>query len=147
MNKNEDALIEYVADFRNRFEKMSFADVSFPRGVKGMDKYRDRQTIYKKGTPIHVKGSLLYNMLIRKYNLSLNPIYDGDKIKFSYLKVPNPIHDTVIAAPGYLPKEFKLDQYIDREKQFQKSFLEPLKAITDLMDWKTEKSMNLEDFF
>jgi DNA polymerase elongation subunit (family B) len=147
MNKNEDALVEYVADFRNRFEKMSFADVSFPRGVKGMDKYRDRQTIYKKGTPIHVKGSLLYNMLIRKYNLSLNPIYDGDKIKFSYLKVPNPIHDTVIAAPGYLPKEFKLDQYIDREKQFQKSFLEPLKAITDLMDWKTEKSMNLEDFF
>jgi DNA polymerase elongation subunit (family B) len=146
MNKDENALIEYVDKFRNKFENLPFAEVSFPRGVKGLEKYRDYQTLYKKGTPIHVKGSLLYNMLVQKHNLPMNPIYNGDKIKFSYLKVPNPIHDTVIASPGYLPKEFNLDKYIDRDKQFEKSFLEPLKAITDLMNWKTEKSMNIEDF-
>ena len=81
------------------------------------------------------------------YIKNIPPIQDGDKIKFAYLKTPNKLGETVIATADYLPKEFGLDSLIDREKQFEKSFLEPMKSITEVIDWKVEKTASLEDFF
>jgi DNA polymerase elongation subunit (family B) len=147
LNQTNDNLVDFISNFRKKFDSLPFADIAFPRSVKGLEKYRDHQTLYTKGTPIHVKGALQYNELLKKHKLSMNPIYDGDKIKFAYLKQPNPLHDTVIACPGYLPKEFKLDEYVDRQKQFEKAYLDPLKSITDIIEWKTDKSINIEDFF
>jgi DNA polymerase elongation subunit (family B) len=128
---------------------MPFEDVAFPRGMKGLDKYRDRHTIYTKGTPIHVKGALLYNDLINRKGLTkkYQPITDGDKIKFAYLKLPNPINDSVISVPDTLPSELGLDRYIDYDTQFQKCFLEPIKSILDTIGWNVEKITTLEDFF
>lgn len=144
MNKDEKTLKEYVKKFRQDFNKMTFDEISFPRGVNGINKYRDKQTIYKKGTPIHVKGALLFNHYIVQYGIkNIPPILDGDKIKFIYLKLPNPINDMVIATADELPKEFRIEEYIDREIQFQKSFLEPLKSITDIIGWDTEKRATL----
>lgn len=147
MNEDEAALIKYVAEFRKDFNVMPFSDIAFPRGVKGINKYRDIKSIYKKGTPIHTKAALLYNSMLKKHNLNMTPIYDGDKIKYAYLKMPNPLHDTVIACPGYLPREFDLDQYVDRDLQFEKSFLGPLQSITDIIGWKTEETISIEEFF
>jgi hypothetical protein len=95
-----------------------------------------------------VKGALLFNSLLKSKNIkNIPPIQDGDKIKFAYLKLPNPIGDTVIATPDELPKEFNLDKYIDREMQFSKSFVEPLRSITEVIDWQVEQISTLEDFF
>jgi len=148
MNGSEEDLKRFVDNFRNEFEQMPFEDVAFPRGVKNMNEYYSRSTIYKKSTPIHVKGALLFNMMLQKHNIKhIPPIQDGDKIKFTYLKIPNPVHDIVIATPDELPKEFSLEKYIDREKQFNKAFLDPIKSITDVINWDLEEKSTLEDFF
>jgi DNA polymerase elongation subunit (family B) len=148
MNGTEEDLKKFVGDFRNKFMDLPFEDVAFPRGVKHLAKYSGKRELYTKGTPIHVKGALLFNMMLKQKNIkTIPPIQDGDKIKFAYLKEPNPIGDTVIATPDELPKEFKLDKYIDRETQFNKSFVEPLRSITEVIDWEVEHRSTLEDFF
>ena len=148
MNRNQDELISFIDKFRNEFMTLPFEDVAFPRGVKGMSKYRDASSIYKKATPIQVKGALLFNHWIQKKSIkNIPPIMDGDKIRFAYLKMPNPIHDSVIATPDDLPDEFGLDKYIDRDLQFDKSFLEPIKSITSVIGWEVEQRATLEDFF
>jgi len=148
MNGTQPELIKFVEEFRTKFMSLPFEDVAFPRGVKGLDVYAESSTIYKKGTPIHVKGALIFNNMlkIKKMN-KIPPIQNGDKIRFAYLKVPNPVNDTVIATPDELPDEFGLDKYIDRELQFDKSFLEPLRSITSVIGWEAEQKSTLESFF
>jgi len=148
MNEDQAALQKFIADFKEQFMKLPFEDVAFPRGVKGMKKYNGKGDIYIKGTPIHVKGSLLFNsLLLQKGIKNIPPIQDGDKVKFAYLKEPNPIGDTVIATPDELPDEFGLDKYVDRELQFTKAFLEPLRSIAEVIGWEVEHRSTLEDFF
>ena len=148
MNEDQAALQKFIADFKEQFMKLPFEDVAFPRGVKGMKKYTGKGEIYIKGTPIHVKGSLLFNWLLIQNGIkNIPPIQDGDKVKFAYLKEPNPIGDTVIATPDELPDEFGLDKYVDRELQFTKAFLEPLKSIAEVIGWEVEHRSTLEDFF
>jgi DNA polymerase elongation subunit (family B) len=149
MNEDEATVQAYIADFKSKFMQLPFEEVAFPRGVKGLEKYSDRHTIYSKGTPIHVKGALLFNHMIKKKGLDkkYQEIGDGDKIKFALLKAPNPLHDTVISVLDELPIEFGLQQYIDYDAQFQKSFLEPIKSIMDTIGWDTEKRATLMSFF
>lgn len=148
MNGTEKDLKAFVKDFKEQYNTLPFEDIAFPRGVNGMNKYYDGDAIYKKGTPIHVKGSLLFNHYLVKCDIKNIPfIMDGDKIKFVYLNLPNPINDTVIASPDTLPKEFNLDKHINYDLQFEKSFIEPLKSITDTIKWKIEDKESLEDFF
>ena len=140
MTKDETALQDHIMQFKQRFMNLPFADIAFPRGMKGMDKYRDNGSIYTKGTPIHVRAALLFNNLLKTHNLQnqYQQIGDGDKIKFAYLTLPNPLRENVIAILDEMPSEFKLENYIDYETQFQKSFLEPIKSITEVINWKIE---------
>jgi DNA polymerase elongation subunit (family B) len=148
MNEDEQTLHKFIEQFREEFMNLPYEDVAFPRGVKGLSKYKDASCIYKPATPIQVKGSLIFNHLLKKHNInSIPPIQDGDKIKFAYLKTPNPIGETVIATSDYIPVEFNLDKYIDRDIQFSKAFLEPLKSITEVIGWEVEHRSTLEDFF
>jgi DNA polymerase elongation subunit (family B) len=147
MNKNEAALWEYVDKFKEKFLKSTFDDVAFPRTANNLTKYQDVASVYKKATPIHVKGSLLYNKLLQDRGIkNLSPIFEGEKIKFAYLKQPNPIRDTVIAAPGYLPF-IDLESYIDYQLQFEKTFLEPLNHILELIGWNHKETESLEALF
>ena len=142
--------MDFVADFRSKFKSLSFEDVAFPRGVKGLDKYKNEVTIYNKGTPIHVRGALVFNNMLKEHDIEqqYNPIYEGDKIKFCYLKLPNPARENVLAINSALPKQFNIAQYIDYEKQFEKSFLEPMKNIAETIQWRLERGQaTLEDFF
>jgi DNA polymerase elongation subunit (family B) len=149
MSADEDTIIKLISDFRQRFNTCSPEEVAFPRSVNGLDKYSDKNSIYGSKTPIHVKGALVYNHLIKKYHLEnkYEMIMEGNKVKFLYLKVPNPTGDKVIAFPGKLPKEFKCHDFVDYEEQFNKSFLTPLKTILDTVGWKTEHVATLEDMF
>lgn len=139
----------FLAKFKTEFSKLPAEDISFPRGVNGLKEYYDASTLYKKGTPIHVKGALIYNKYLTEMKLEKKYplIQSGEKIRFTYLKVPNHFRDMVISFPGRLPTEFGLDKYIDYELQYEKSFLEPIKVILDCMGWKTEQVSTLEDLF
>ena len=149
MNGTETDVQDFIAKFREDFKKLPVEDISFPRGVNNLAEYRDSTGIYKKGTPIHVKGALLYNDFLKQKNLtSVYPlIKEGEKLKFTYLKTPNPIKDTVISFPTRLPKEFDLQKYIDYNIQFEKAFIEPVSVILNCMGWSSEKNNSLESFF
>ena len=149
MNKTEQDLQDYVADFRDEFCKMPFEQVAFPRSVRDLDKYKDVSSIYSKGTPINVKGALVYNHYLKKLKLDkkYEPVADGQKIKYAYLRSPNPVQSTVITCPDKLPLEMNLDKYVDKEMQFDKSFVEPIKKIVGAIGWEVEKRATLEDFF
>ena len=151
INGSEIEVQKFIADARIAFRKLRPEEVAFPRGVSDIEKYTDRKGPdgYTKGTPIHVRASILYNRTIinnkleKKYPL----IKSKDKIKFSYLKVPNRIKENVIAFPDVLPMELNLENYIDYDMQFDKSYLEPMKHILEAIDWSTEKTNTIEDFF
>lgn len=140
---------QFIQNFETEFKKLPPEDVSFPRGVSEISKWMDRSKMYKSGTPIHVRGAILYNYYLKEKGLdkSHSIIQNGEKAKFCYLKLPNPIRENVITFPQYLPKEFGLHQYIDYDKQFEKTFKDPLKPITDAVGWNLEKIETLEGFF
>lgn len=114
-----------------------------------MYKYADREMIYTKNTPIAVKGGLIYNHHLKRLNLEkkYELIEEGEKVKFLYLKQPNPIRDRVISFPSILPKELDLTQFIDYHTQFEKAYLDPLKGILDCLGWTTTKVNTLEGLF
>ena len=148
-NGSEHQMQEFIEEFKESFDLLSPEDIAFPRSVRGIEKYRDSVLSYKKGTPIHVKGTIIHNKLLKEHKLTkkYQIIQEGEKIKFSYLKEPNPVGDTVISMGTILPPEFGLHQYINYKMQFEKSFLEPLKAILKCVGWEHEKTSTIEDFF
>jgi DNA polymerase elongation subunit (family B) len=148
MNGTEEEMLEFIETFREEFKSLPAEDVAFPRGVNGIQKYMNGDS-YIKHTPIHVKGSIIYNRLLRdkKLGFDYEQISNGDKIKFLYLKEPNPVKDSVISIRNALPSEFGLDGYIDYDKQFVKAFLDPVKVVLDCIGWKAKRTSSLERFF
>ena len=145
---SQENLHKFVGEFRKEFNKLPVEEVAFPRGVNGMNTYKG-SPIYAKGTPIHVRGSLLFNHHCKRLGLEkkYQAIKDGDKIKFVYVKKPNPFQEDVIAFPQELPKEFGIHSYVDYDLQFEKVFLDALQTVIEPLGWKTEEQSSLEDFF
>jgi len=149
MSKTEDEMISYIDSCRETFNGLSAEEISFPRMVSDVNKHKAISTLYGKGTPIHARGALIYNYMIKEKGLDKKYalIQNGEKIKFCYLKLPNPIRENVIAFIQMFPKELGLDKYIDYELQFNKGFLDPMKVILDAIGWNVKKTVNLELFF
>jgi DNA polymerase elongation subunit (family B) len=149
MSGTEEDVIHFIDKSREEFKKMPPEQIAFPRSVSDVVKYKSSSDIYAKGTPIHCRGALLYNHYIKKNKLEnkYSLIQNGEKIKFCYLKKPNIIHENIISFIQDFPRELDLDKYIDYDLQFEKSFVEPLKAILDAIGWNVEKTVNLELFF
>ena len=149
INGTESDVQDFIAQFRKDFKSLPPEEISFPRGMNGLKEYSDKTILYKKGTPIHVKGAIIYNHNLEKLGLTKKYplIQEGEKIKFTYLKQPNPFKDTVISYPSRLPSEFKLENYIDYDTQFEKAYLEPVKIILNCLNWEAEKTNSLDSFF
>jgi hypothetical protein len=154
MNGTNDEMISFIEKCKSEFYSLPAEEIAFPRSVNGMSKYYDKALIYKKSTPIAVKGALIYNHYIQKYNITkkYKKIMEGDKIKFIHLKKPNPLggiigEDQIISFPNVLPKEFGLHEFIDFKVQFEKSFIDPLTTILNTIGWSTEKKNTLESLF
>ena len=149
MTKTEDDMISFISSSRKMFNSLSVEEISFPRSISDVEKHKSSSTLYSKGTPIHVRGALLYNHLIKDKGLDMKYpiIQSGEKLKFCYLKTPNIIQENVISYIQQFPKEFGLNKYIDYDLQFNKGFLEPMKVILDSIGWRTEKTVTLDSFF
>jgi len=149
MSGTEDEMINFIDTFRNEFKSLPPEDISFPRTVSDVVKYKGYNAIYAKGTPIHARGSLLFNHHVKRLKLEgkYSLIGNGEKVKFCYLRSPNPIHENVMSFIQDFPRELGIEKYIDYDLQFEKSFLDPLKIILDVIQWEVEKTATLESFF
>ena len=149
INGSEQDVQKFIADFREEFKRMPAEDISFPRGMNGLKEYADPVTLYKKGSPIHVRGAILYNHYLKQLKLEKKypAIQQGEKLKFTYLKQPNPLKDNVISFSGRLPAEFKLNDYIDYDTQFEKTFVDPMSTIINCVGWQAVKVNSLDAFF
>ena len=149
ISKTNDDLIHFIDEVKRDTRNQEYEYVAFPRGCNGVDKYYHPKEIYQKGTPIHVRGALLYNHLVRKNKVQnkYQMIQEGEKIKFIYLKTPNPAMENVISFFSTIPPEFNLDKYVDYQTQFEKSFLDPLKNVLQCIGWTHEKVITIGSFF
>ena len=149
IGKTNDDLIDFINDVKSDTRNQNYELVAFPRGCNGLSKYSHPTEIYSKGTPIHVRGALLYNHMVKKNKLThkYQTIQEGEKIKFIYLKTPNPLRENCISFFSNIPSEFNLDKYVDYQTQFEKSFLEPLKNVLQCIGWTHEKTISIGSFF
>jgi DNA polymerase elongation subunit (family B) len=150
MNGNEESVQEFIENFRQAFYNLPPEDIGRNSGTQDLAKYMDGVSLYKKGCPMHVRGCILYNHELKKRDLgkTYEPIAGGDKIKYVYLKSPNPIRENIVSFPGQrLPPEFELANYIDYEKQFEKVFLSPIEAILEAVGWSAVKVNTIDSFF
>ena len=149
MSGTEQDLWDFVENARKEFRNLPPEEVAFPRGCKGLVQYSCPTNIYSKGTPIHVRGSLLYNHHLKKKNIDrrYEMIKNGEKIAFTYLTTPNPINENVISFMNVLPREFDLHRFIDYDMQFDKAFVDPLKVVISLIGWNVEPVASLDNFF
>jgi DNA polymerase elongation subunit (family B) len=149
MDGTENDLVSFIDSFRNTFENLPPEDIAFPRSVNGLRKYKASTTVYTKGTPLHVRGTLLYNFHIEKKKLEYKYplVQEGEKIKYLHLRRPNKINENVISFLNTFPKELGLEGQIDRDAQFKKSFLDPLQIITSVIGWETERKATLDFLF
>jgi DNA polymerase elongation subunit (family B) len=149
LDGDKKVLHKFVADYREHFMTLPIEDIAFPRGMNGLNEYADPTSIYKKATPIHVRGALMYNHRLKELKLTdkYQPIRDGEKVKFIYLKEPNPLNENVISFNGTIPKELDLNDYIDYNKQYEKVFLDAISTVLTAINWTAEEQSSLEDFF
>ena len=149
ISNTNDELIAFINKVRSETRTQGQESVAFPRGVNNLEKYKHRTDIYSKGTPIHVRGALLYNDFVKKNKLQhkYQLIQEGEKIKFIYLKTPNPLHENCISFFSTIPPEMNLDKYVDYQLQFEKSFLDPLKNVLQCVGWTHEKKVTIGSFF
>lgn len=149
LQDDEETLQKFIATFQVKFNTLPFAEIAKNSSVNGLTKYADSDTIYSKKTPIHVRGSLLFNRLLSKseHTNDCDPIFEGDKVKFSYLIMPNPIGENVIACVNDLPEWTGLHEYIDRDEQFIRNFLEPMRSILSVIGWTEEPINKVTGFF
>ena len=133
---------KFIQTFRKEFMQLPIEAVAFPRSVNGIRKWSDKSSIFKKGTPMHIKGAILYNYLVNKHKLTHKYplIMDGEKLKYLLLKTPNVLQSNVISFLGELPKEFGLHDQVDLDRQFEKSFVDPIELILECIDWKVDRS-------
>jgi DNA polymerase elongation subunit (family B) len=144
--ENSDMIFE-IDKFRTEFLSMKTEIIAKNTGVSKIEKYK-KDGGWKKSTPIGSKSSIIYNKLHQKHNLgSKYPVInEGDKIKYVYLKRFNPIQEETVGFVDYLPEEFKLEEYVDKEAMFQKSFMGPVDEILNALTWSSKEVRTLEDF-
>jgi len=150
---DEKMLNTFIQEFREEFMTLSPEEIAFPRSCNGVQKFTGESSLFGKGAPIHVKGAILYNHLIRKNRLGnkFPLIQEGDKIRFLNLKQPNIYQSSAFSFITFFPKELDIKDRIDYDVQFTKAFVEPLRFITEKMNWLIDDSYGtqgtLEEFF
>jgi len=147
--KNQIKLHKFIARIKRNWHKADLNRISFPVGVNGLDKYSDHKTIWSKGTPEHVRACLIYNHLIKENGLDkkYETIKNGNKIRYVYMKEPNPLRTDVIAYEKTLPTELEIRQHIDYRACYEKAFGKPMDDLLSKFGWTSKKTNSLDKFF
>ena len=140
-DKNE--IDDYILTKKDEMKKTNFIDIAKNSAVKGMSKYLFKNQAlgeFQKGTPAHVKAAITYNQLLKYYKVpyKYEPMKDGDKVKWVYLK-NNPLGLDSVALTGYNdPKEILdlVKGYIDYDLIWQKELENKLDDFYEAMDWE-----------
>lgn len=146
MWKNEKTLQKYVELVRDRFYNSPFEKVAQPSSVSTLTKYATEDGMgWLPRAPAAVKGAIVYNRTVHELGLDkvCEPILPGGKVKWCYLKTPNPVRCELIAVPSELPPQFGLEDYIDYDKQFETVFLRPLRSYCGAIGWRVEETADL----
>ena len=122
MSGTEKDVNNFIQDFREEFMKLPPEDIAFPRSVNGIGNWSDSSSIFKKGTPMHIKGVILYNHFVRQQKLTNKYplIQEGEKIKFLNMRTPNRMQSNVISFMTKLPKELDIHSHLDYDTQFER---------------------------
>jgi len=112
-----------------------------------LEKYSDSTSVFKKGTPFHIKASLWYNHFIQEMGLEKKYplIKNKDKVRIAFLKMPNKLGVDTIAFPDVLPEEFEVSHLVDYQTHFDKTYLSTIKRLTDAIGWKLEDQYSIFD--
>lgn len=142
-----------IREFKSKFMISDPEKIAFPRGVHNLPEYTESwNSGQKTSTPIHARAAILYNNWIlsnKKLKTTYDLIYNDSKMKFLYIKPNSQYTENVIGFVDVLPKEFNLNDQIDRELQFEKTFIGPLTAIFDVFGWQFPNLLNedISDLF
>lgn len=149
LSGSEEQIQTFVDNSKTEFFAKTAEEIAFTKSANNLAQYSGTNTLYTKGVPFHVRGALVYNFHLKRLDLNkkYELIKEGEKIKYVYLKMPNPFYENIIAFPGTCPKEFNIQEFIDYETQFEKAFVSPLEDLIEPMGWSTQKLSSLEDFF
>ena len=142
INEDEKVLNKFVQEFRKEFMSLDVEEIAYPRSCNNLKKYKNSSTVFIKGTPMHIKGALIYNHLLNIEGVGNKypKIQEGDKIKFLELKTPNRVQSNVISFMTRLPKEFDMTGIINYDVMFEKSFVDTLTFILDEINWRVDRS-------
>lgn len=144
MNGSQDDVWAYVKECEATFRASSFEDIAKPMSVNKLADY----SLEKSDTmPIQVRGALTFNDMLDRSGLTghYEPVMSGEKIRYAYLKKPNPFFSHVMSAPHGCPKEWEIEKWLDYDIQFEKVFLSPLEDILNAAGWSTHKEASLFD--
>ncbi len=149
LTSDNDAIIEFIQKTKEDFFARPVHEIAFPRGVNEIDKWEFEDGGIKSGCPIQVRAAIAHNRAVKKLNLGeIYPkIEEGDKFRFCYMRTPNPLRQHVIGFMDELPEEFGVNQYIDYNTQFNKTFIVPIGKILDSIGWDVERKANIFSFF
>lgn len=147
LDGDQKGLIDLVKEFKTEWLEKSIVEIATPSGLKTLDKFKNSETIYGKGTTLQARSALLYNYLLKKHKLPYPEIKQGTDIRMVYLKMPNPIRENVIGFIDFLPEEFGLHEYVDYDATFNKNYLSYLELVTSKIGWHWEERSSLDDFF
>jgi DNA polymerase elongation subunit (family B) len=145
--KKKADIIKAIDGVKKIFNSLPPEKIAFPRSVNNIEKWQI-DIGHKSGTPVQVKASIAYNQLLKEHHLTsrVQKIRSGDKIRFVYLKMPNPINQEVIGFLNKLPEEFGLIPYIDYPKMFRKTFLDTIDPILEKIGFGSSSDSSIDTF-
>ena len=157
MDVPKEKLDKFILNFKNSMKLMDFNKIAIPIGVKGMRKYYNKHgDIFKSHllrTPVHVKSALYYNDFLKHYKISkqYSPIFNGEKIKWVYLK-QNPLGLNTIAYKGYEdPPEILqfIRKFINHDKIYKQALHKKIMMLYNALRWDepTDATKTIERFF
>tara|TARA_B100001287_G_scaffold113654_1_gene95668 strand:- start:4052 stop:5074 length:1023 start_codon:yes stop_codon:yes gene_type:complete len=136
-----------ILDYKDGMVDRNFIDIAKNTSVKELSKYMTKSQVlgeFKKGTPAHVKSALTYNQLLAFYKVpyKYEPMRDGDKVKWVYLKNnPLGLDSTALKGHNDPPQILKfVEQYIDYDKIWEKELENKLGDFYEAMDWEKPNS-------
>lgn len=156
--ENKDVIDNMILSFRGEMDSLPFKDVAKNTSVQKIKEYDNKKEKgfknFEKGCPAHVKASISYNRWLRinKLDNIYEPIRNGDKIKWAYLK-NNPLGVPTMALKGFNDPQDLIDfvsKYVNYDALFESELKKKVQAFYDALSWgmiPTEVNQTVNKFF